>query len=174
MLVKEHLEKLGVNFQIGDSSEVEINSSLSTEQQAQLNSDLGRYGIELHDDSQNLLVLRVKDAIREMVQRGENMPSVQLSEYLTKKLNYSYGHLTAIFSDVTSTSISHFLMLQRVERVKELILTNKFTLTEISYRLNYSSLAHLSNQFKKVTGLTPKKFKDIMQKRRTQRGETYP
>jgi AraC-like DNA-binding protein len=166
MIVKDHLERLGVKFELGPQNEVELPEPLTPEQRASLEESLGYYDIEFLTEQQNMLVDRIKEAIRELVYSDANLESVNLSDYLSKKLNYSYGHLTSLFSEATYMSIAHFTMMQKIERIKELLLEKELTLTEISYRLNYSSVAHLSNQFKKLTGLTPSRFKEIMKRKR--------
>jgi AraC-like DNA-binding protein len=165
-IVADQLEQRGISFQLGDFNEVELKEPLAKEQFDTLNADLERYGIELLGEQQNALVDRIKEAIRELVYSDSNLETVVLSDYLSKKLNYSYGHLTSLFSEATYMSVAHFTMMQKIERIKELLLENQLTLTEISYRLSYSSVAHLSNQFKKITGLTPTRFKEIMQRKR--------
>lgn len=169
--MQDHLEARGFDFSFGDFGEVEILTPLSEEQYEELNHALGIYGVELFNDQKNLLIRGIKNAIGEMLNIEEGMPAKKVSAYLSEKLNYSYGYLTAIFSEATFISISQFMMIQKVERVKDLIINSDLTLTEISYRLNYSSLAHLSNQFKKITGLSPKLFKDIVDKKRAMQNE---
>ncbi len=165
-VVQDHLEKFSHDFSFGELGELNIKDQLSAEEIVTLQSALAPYGIEMISDEQNLLVHKIKDVIKEMVYSENDLPSVNLSSYLSERLHYSYGHLTAIFSEATSISIAHFVMMQKVERTKELIIESNLSLTEISYRLNYSSLAHLSNQFKQITGLSPKQFKEIIQKKR--------
>ena len=113
------------------------------------------------------MIQRIKDAIVEMVYEKDKLPSVTISQYLSEKLNFSYGYITNIFSEYTYTSIENFIIIQKIERAKKLIIEDELTLTEVSYKLNYSSVAYLSSQFKKVTGLTPSAFKRIVDKRRS-------
>ncbi|HET9135016.1 MAG TPA: AraC family transcriptional regulator [Candidatus Kapabacteria bacterium] len=166
MIVKDHLDRLGAKFEMGPQNEIELYEPLTAEQRTDLEQSLAYYDIQLLPEQQNMLVDRIKEAIRELVYSDANLESVNLSDYLSKKLNYSYGHLTSLFSEATYMSIAHFTMMQKIERIKELLLEKELTLTEISYRLNYSSVAHLSNQFKKITGLTPSRFKEIMKRKR--------
>jgi len=164
VIVEDHLAKLGMEYSFENSGELSVRN-LTEDQRTELNAEIARYGIELIETEPNDLSEQIKRAIIEMINSGENIP-INISDYLSKKLNYSYGHLTAIFSESTYTSIAHFTILQKIERIKMLLLENNLNLTEISYRLNYSSVAYLSNQFKMVTGLTPTRFKEIMMKRR--------
>jgi AraC-like DNA-binding protein len=165
-IVRDQLENVGIEFEMGPQNEVDLKQPLSESEFEQINSALQPYGIELLGEQQNMLVDRIKEAIKELVYSDTNLDNVMLSDYLSKKLNYSYGHLTSLFSEATYMSIAHFTMMQKIERIKELLLENELTLTEISYRLSYSSVAHLSNQFKKITGLTPSRFKEIMKRKR--------
>ena len=167
VIVKDHLEEMSLNFKLKELNEIDIEEPLTSNQIELLNESLKRYGIELISDQQNMLVHRIKDVIREVVYSDKALSTVNISKYLSDKLHYSYGHLSSIFSEVTATSIAHFTMMQKVERIKELLITTNLTLTEISYQMNYSSPAHLSNQFKKITGLTPKHFKEIIEKKRS-------
>ena len=112
---------------------------------------------------------KIKDTITDMVWKDENLPNITTSAYLADKLNHSYGYLSNLFSEVTYSSIENFIILQKIERAKQMIISDNYTLTEISYQLNYSSVAHLSNQFKKTTGLTPSAFQRIIKARRENR-----
>ena len=167
-VIQDQLEKLSMSFSFADFGGLETKEALTIEQISALQTSLEPYGMEIYTDEQNLLVNRIKDVIRELIYSEGDLPSVNLSTHLSSKLNYSYAHLTAIFSEATSISIAHFVMMQKVERTKELLMETDLSLTEISYRLNYSSLAHLSNQFKQITGLSPKRFKEIIEKKRQQ------
>jgi AraC-like DNA-binding protein len=164
VIIEDNLKAMGIDYVFENATEIQ--ARLTPEQKDQLNSVLSRYGIEVSESVSNDLVEQIKQAIIELVNRGENFPAVNISEYLSKKLNYSYGHLTAVFSEATYTSIAHFTIMQKIERAKDLLLQNNLSLTEISYQLNYSSVAYLSNQFKMVTGLTPTRFQEIMLKKR--------
>lgn len=166
VIVEDHLKAMGLEYDLPNANDLTIKGQVDPEHYEKLTSELARYGIELAEDAPNDLIEQIKRAVIEMVNRGEDHPTVNISDYLSKKLNYSYGYITAVFSEATYTSIAHFTILQKVERIKEMLLLDKLTLTEISYRLNYSSVAYLSNQFKMITGLTPTRFKEIMLKKR--------
>jgi len=166
MVVKSELEKLGIQYSTVDLGEVEVIGNITEEQRDQLRIALSRTGIELMDDKKAILIERIKGVIIEMVHYEEEVPRVKNSIYISEKLNYDYTYLANLFSEVTGMTIEHFIIAHKIERVKELLLYDELTLTEISYMLNYSSVAHLSNQFKKVTGLTPTYFKKLKNKRR--------
>ena len=118
------------------------------------------------DDNKAILIEKIKNVIVEMVHYREAPLKINFSDYLAEKLQYDYTYLSNLFSEVVGTTIEHFVIAHKIERVKELIVYDELNLTEISYLLNYSSVAHLSNQFKKVTGLTPSHFKKLKHKRR--------
>ncbi len=167
MLVKEELYKLGLNYVVVDLGTVEILENITEEQRDKLKVALLKSGLELMDDKKAVLIEKVKSLIIEMVHYTEEMPKVNYSVYISEKLGYDYTYLANIFSEVKGITIEYFIIAHKIERVKELLLYNELTLTEISYLLNYSSVAHLSNQFKKVTGLTPSFFKKLKVKKRT-------
>ena len=146
--------------------EVEIEETLPPEKLKSLNEHLAEYGIEILDNHKNIVVQKIKDAINEMVYSDEKLPNAKNSAYLADKLNMSYWHISNLFSEVTYTSIENFIILQKVERAKQLMSTNELTFTEIAWKLNYSSVAHFSAQFKNATGLTPSSFQRILNKRR--------
>ena len=122
-------------------------------------------GLELLDDNRSILNEKIINAITEMIHYSDEVPKVNYSEYISEKLNYNYTYLSNLFMEVKGITIQQFIILNKIDRVKELLLYNELSLTEISYKLNYSSVAHLSNQFKKVTGLSPSFFKQLKQKR---------
>src|SRR5690606_35792635 len=157
VVLKEQLDKLEIPHWINGIGEVEIRTKLSEETLALLAQNLSHYGIHILSDQKMALVQRIKNAIDEMVKKDEAR-FFKVSTHLANQLNYSYAHLSNIFSEVTHTSIENYVILKKVDRAKELMIHNDLTLTEIAYRLNYSSVAHLSYQFKKTTGLTPTKF----------------
>jgi AraC-like DNA-binding protein len=166
MVVKSELDKLGLHHGAIELGEVEVDGNITTEQREQLKAALHVSGLELMDDPKAILIEKIKNVIIEMVHYSHEMPRVKYSEYISKKLNYDYTYLANIFSEVKGTTIEHYIIANKIERVKELLMYDELTLTQISYLLNYSSVAHLSNQFKKVTGLTPTFFKKIKDKRR--------
>lgn len=164
MLVKEELEKLDLDYTIVDLGMVEITRPLTNEQHGLLKINLLRSGLELLDDKKSILIEKIKNLIIEMVHYDE-LPAVNYSEYISEKLGYDYTYLANIFSEVKGITIQHYIISHKIEKVKELLLYGELNLTEISYKLNYSSVAHLSAQFKKITGLTPTFFKQLKKKR---------
>jgi AraC-like DNA-binding protein len=168
IVIQEQLEKLGIPFELNTLGEVEFQDTISMTRREQINVMLGKYGIELLDDQKVIFVQRIKDTIIELVNLDEKLSSAKFSDYLAQRLNYSYGHISKLFSDVTYTSIENFIILQKIERAKLLILNENLTLTEVAWKLNYSSVQHLSNQFKKTTGITPTAFQRIIKMRRLQ------
>lgn len=163
-ILQEQLDKLNLKYSLLGFSEIEIRESVSEEKLKQLNAALNSYYIEIVESQKSILVQKIKDTIVEMILMDENTP-LKISSYLEEKLNYSYGYLANLFSNVTYTSIENFFILQKTERAKQLLTTNELTISEIGWKLNFSSPAHFSNQFKKVTGLTPKAFQLIINKR---------
>lgn len=164
-ILKDQLDKLNVSYVINGIGEITIQEPFSTEQQQELSAGLAEYGIEILTNHKMALVQQIKDTIIEMIHSEEGLPVVMMSVYLSEKLNHSYSYLSNLFSETSYTSIENFIIIQKIERVKQLLLTGEMTLTQISYLLNYSSVAHLSNQFKKTTGLTPSAFQRIIKKR---------
>jgi len=167
MVVKSELEKLGVQKVRIELGEAEIFEDISTEQLDQLNINLKKVELELMDDKKSILVEKIKMIIIELVHYTDEQIKVNLSDYLSEKLNYNYTYLANLFSEVKGTTIEKFYLYHKIERVKGLLIYNELNLSEIAYKLNYSSVAHLSNQFKKITGLTPSHFKNLKQKRQS-------
>ena len=167
MMVKAELDKLGLHYGAVELGDVEVKENITDEQREKLKIALLKSGLELMDDKKAMLIEKIKNVIVEMVHYADERPKTNFSDYLTEKLNYDYTYLANLFSEVTGITIEHYIIAHKIERVKELLLYDELNLTEISYKLNYSSVAHLSNQFKKVTGLTPTFFKHLKQKRRT-------
>lgn len=165
-ILQEQLDASGINYRIIAFGEVEILDKLPAEKQRKLEEKLSEYGIQIVENQKNILVQRIKDAIVEMVNQEENQPNLKSSVYLAEKLNHSYNYISNLFSEVTYSSIESFIILQKIERAKQLILTNELTFTEISYKLNYCNVAHFSTQFKNTTGITPSAFQRIIKKRR--------
>lgn len=165
MVVKEELDKLGLHYTKIELGEVEIMENITEAQYNQLKFSLLQYGLELMNDQKSVLIERIKNAVVEMVHYTDEFPRFDSSDYISKKLNHDYTYLANLFSEVTGITIEHYIIAHKIERVKELLLYDDLNLTEISYKLNYSSVAHLSNQFKKVTGLTPSYFKRLKSKR---------
>lgn len=167
MAVKEALRKFDLHFIVVDLGEVEIMENISAEQQEQLKADLLDSGLELMDDKRSVLIERIKNVIIEMVHHTDEMIKVNFSDFLSEKLNYDYTYLANLFSEVQGTTIEQFIISHKVERIKELIIYGELNISEIAWKMNYSSVAHLSNQFKKVTGLAPSHFKQLKDKRRS-------
>ncbi len=166
MLVKSELAKLGLHYVIVDLGVVEILEEITEDQRQKLKENLKKSGLELLDDKRSVLIEKIKSLIVEMIHYSEELPKVNYSDYISEKLGYDYTYLSNIFSEVKGITIQHFIILNKIERVKELLLYDELNLTEISYKLHYSSVAHLSNQFKKITGLSPTYFKQLKNKRR--------
>lgn len=165
MLVKEELKKLGLHYVIVELGMVEILEDITQEQKDQLKKSLAKAGLELIEDKRAIIIEKIKNVIIEMIHYSEEVPTVNYSDYISEKLHYDYTYLSNLFSEVKGITIQQFIINNKIERVKELLLYDELNLTEISYKLNYSSVAHLSNQFKKVTGLTPSFFKKLKLKR---------
>lgn len=166
MAVKEELKKLGLHFIVVDLGEVEIMETLSADQQAQLKTALLVSGLELMDDKRAVLIEKIQNVITQMVHYSDELPKVNYSDFISQKLNYDYTYLSNLFSEVKGITIQQFIIVHKIERVKELLCYEELSLTEISYKLHYSSVAHLSNQFKKVTGLSPTLYKQLKDKMR--------
>lgn len=165
MLVKDELKKLGIAYKTVDLGIVETIDPLNDTTYLQLKANLAESGLELLDDKKSILIERIKNVIIEMIHYADEMPQVNYSDYISEKLHYDYTYLSNIFSETKGITIQQFIIHHKIERVKELLLYDELNLTEISYKLNYSSVAHLSNQFKKVTGLPPSFFKRLKKKR---------
>lgn len=165
MMVRAELNKLGLRFGAIELGHVEVQEDLTPEQRNALKLALLQIGLELMEDKRAILIEKIRNVIVEMVHYAEVRPKSNFSDYLSEKLGYDYTYLANLFSEVTGTTIEHFIIAHKIERVKELIVYDELNLTEIAYKLNYSSVAHLSNQFKKVTGLTPSFFKALKKKK---------
>lgn len=167
MLVKSELDKLGIAYGVVDLGEVEIEGNITPEQNNQLKIALQKSGLELMDDKKAVLIEKIKNVIIEMIHYEDAPQKNKNSDYISKKLNHNYTYLANIFSEATGITIEHYIILHKIERAKELIIYDELNLTEIAWKLNYSSVAHLSNQFKIITGLTPTFLKNLKNKRRT-------
>jgi AraC-like DNA-binding protein len=167
LAVKEELRKLGLHFILVDLGEVEIMEDISSQQKAQLKTALLDSGLELMDDKRAVLIERIKNAVIELVHHSDEVIKVNFSDFLSEKLNHDYTYLANLFSEIQGTTIEQFVILHKIERIKELIIYDELNITEIAWKMNYSSVAHLSNQFKKVTGLTPSHFKQLKSKIRS-------
>jgi len=164
-IVQEQLDKLQMKFNYLGFAEIELDDTISSVQMKSLDACLNIYGIQIVENQKSVLVQKIKDTIIEMVYKEEKLPTSN-SAYLSDKLKQRYGYLSSVFTEITYTSIENFILLQKAERAKQLISTNEFTFTEIAYTLNYSSVAHFSNQFKSITGIAPSTFQRIILKRR--------
>jgi AraC-like DNA-binding protein len=165
MVVRDELRKIGIVAIILDLGMVEILEDITKEQHDILKINLAKFGLELLDDKRSILIDRIKSAIIEMVHYQDEVPKVNYSDYLSDKLGYDYTYLSNVFTEVKGITIQQFIILHKIEKVKELILYDELNLTEIAYRMHYSSVGHLSNQFKKITGLSPTFFKRLKKKR---------
>ncbi len=167
MAVKEELQKLGLHFVVVDLGEVEVMEELTSEQRMKLNAGLLNSGLELMDDKRAVLIEKMVNVITEMIHFTEESPKVNYSDYLSEKVGYDYTYMSNVFSEVKGITVQQFIIVNKIERVKEYLIYDELNLTEISYKLHYSSVAHLSNQFKKVTGLTPSNYKQLKDKKRS-------
>ena len=166
MIVKSEIEALGMEQSIVELGEVELARDLTEKQHDLLKKSLLNFGLELMDDKRSMLIQKIKNVIIEMVHYSDELPKMNNSVYLSQKTNYDYTYLANLFSEVHGTTIEQFIIAHKIEKVKELLVYDEFNLTEIAEKLHYSSVAHLSSQFKKVTGLTPSHFKKLKEKRR--------
>jgi AraC-like DNA-binding protein len=165
MIVKSELENLGLDYRTVDLGQADVKQDITIEQREQLKIALMKSGLELMEDKKAMLIEKIKNVIIEMIHYADELPKENFSDYLSEKLDYDYTYLANLFSEVTGITIEHYIIAHKIERVKELLLYDELNLTQISYKLNYSSVAHLSNQFKKMTGMTPTFFKKLKGKR---------
>jgi AraC-like DNA-binding protein len=166
MVVKVALKAMGLHFVIVDLGEVDVMENITTAQREQLRTTLQDAGLELMEDKRAILLEKIKLAIIDIVHHREEDMKINFSHYLSEKLDYDYTHLANIFSEASGTTIEQYMIAQKIERIKELITYDELNITEIAWKMNYSSVAHLSNQFKKVTGLTPSHFRKIKENKR--------
>ena len=166
LAVKEALKSLGLHFIVVDLGEVEIMENISMEQREEMKIVLLNSGLELMDDKRAVLIEKIKNVIIEMVHHTDEIIKTKFSDFLSNKLNHDYTYLSNLFSEVQGTTIEQFIISHKIERIKELMIYGELNITEIAWKMNYSSVAHLSNQFKKVTGLTPSHFKKLKDKKR--------
>ncbi len=166
LLVKEELERLDLHYVALDLGLIEVLGEISSEKRSQLKKSLLKSGLELLDDKKSILIEKIKAVITEMIHYNDELPKVNYSDYISEKLGYDYTYLANTFSEVKGITIQQYIIQHKIEKVKELLLYDELNLSEISYKLHYSSAAHLSNQFKKVTGLTPSYYKSLKRKRK--------
>lgn len=167
MIVKEILREMELHFIVVDLGQVETMEELNPDQIETLKNALFESGLELMDDKRSILIESIQNVIVDMIYNDVELSSMNYSDYISDKLNHNYTYLSNIFSEVKGTTIQQFIIMHKIEHIKELIIYGELNMTEISYKLNYSSVAHMSNQFKKITGLTPSHFKLLKIKRRT-------
>ena len=165
MLVKSVLDDLSLPYSTIELGEVDLIEDLAADKRDNLNMLLNKSGLELLEDKKSILIEKIKNIVVEMIHYSDEPPKTNFSDFLSSKLNYDYNYLSKLFSEVKGTTIAHFIIAHKIERAKELLVYDELTLTEIADKLHYSSVAHLSNQFKKVTGLTPSFFKQMKDKR---------
>jgi AraC-like DNA-binding protein len=170
MVVQSELDKLGINNTRVELGEVEIIDKISKNQLDNLSDALKLTGLELIDDNNLILVEKIKTIIIELIHYSDVQIKINLSDYLSEKLNHNYTYLSNLFSEVKGTTIEQFYLANKIEKVKELLVYDELNLTEIAWKLHYSSVSHLSNQFKKMTGLTPSHFKNLKNKKRISLG----
>ncbi len=166
MVVKEELKNLGLHYVNVSLGEAEIMENITQQQHDELKTALLRSGLELMDDKKSVLIEKIRNVIVELVHYTDELPKMNFSTYLSEKLNHDYTYLANLFSETEGTTIEHYIMKHKIERVKELIIYDELNFTEIAAKMHYSSVAHLSNQFKKITGLTPSFFKSLKDKKR--------
>ncbi len=170
IVVKSVLENFGLHYTVVELGEVEVKENLSPERFKQLNLAMSEFGFELLEGNHSILIEKIKNIVVEMIHYSDEPPKLNFSVFLSEKLGYEYHYLSNLFSKVKGITIEQFIILHKIERVKELLIYNELSLTDIAYKLHYSSVSHLSNQFKKVTGLTPSYFKKMKHQRLTGRG----
>jgi AraC-like DNA-binding protein len=170
MVVKSELEKLGLRYTTVELGEVEIPDNIPKDKLESLSLALKLTGLELMEDNKKILVEKIKTLIIELIHYSEEQIKINLSDYLSEKLNHNYTYLSNLFSEVKGTTIEQFYLANKIEKVKELLVYDELNLTEIAWKLHYSSVSHLSNQFKKMTGLTPSHFKNLKNRRRAALG----
>ena len=167
MAVQSVLEGLKISYKEIELGRVKLTDGINAQQRQQLNTALQHYHLELMDDKKKIITERIKTLIIQLLHEEPEAIQLKLSVYLSNSLQYDYTYLSNIFSEVEGSTIERFYIVNRVERVKELLIYDELNLTEIAYQMHYSSVSHLSAQFKKVTGLTPSHFKQLRHKRRS-------
>ncbi|MDQ2769165.1 MAG: AraC family transcriptional regulator [Bacteroidota bacterium] len=166
ILVQDELHKLGLQYGAVELGEVVIKGSITAAQRHALAAALLKSGLELMDDKKAILIEKVKNIIIQIVHYDEGGLKTKNSDFISENIGLDYTYLANLFSETTGTTIEHYIISQKIERVKEFLLYDELTLTQIANELGYSSVGHLSNQFKRVTGLTPTYFKHIKQYKR--------
>lgn len=166
MMVKQELKKLGLKYVTVDLGVVEIMEDITEGQQNQLRKSLLVAGLELLEDKKSILIEKIKNVIVEMIHYSDEVPKVNYSDHISEKLGHDYTYLANTFSEVKGITIQQYIIIHKIEKVKELLLYDELTLSQIAHKLHYSSSAHLSNQFKKITGLTPTYYKNLKEKKK--------
>ena len=165
IMVKEELKKLKIKYLSVDLGIIELTEGISPKQRAELKKNLTICGLELMDDKKSILIERIKNVIIEMIHYADELPDKNHSDYISEKLDLDYTYLSNLFSAVKGITIKQYIIIHKIEKAKELLLYEELNLSEISYKLDYSSVSHLSNQFKKITGLSPSYYKKMQKKR---------
>ncbi|WP_226389041.1 helix-turn-helix domain-containing protein [Penaeicola halotolerans] len=166
IVVSEALKRMNIDHALVDLGTIEIPQEINTEQINQLATILSQSGLELMEDKKNILVEKIKNTVIDIIHHSEELPKTNYSTYISEKLQYDYTYLANIFSEVKGMTLQQYIILHKIERVKELLLYNELNLSEIAFKMHYSSVAHLSNQFKKITGLSPSYYKQLKEKRK--------
>ncbi len=166
VVVKDALKELDISPVKVELGEIETKEDLTDEEKKELNSKIKKAGLELLENKQGVLIEKIRKVIIDYVYKSDEKPNVKFSVLISKELNHSYTYLANFFSEVEATTIEQYIIALKIERIKELIIFGEDTLSEIADKLHYSSVAHLSAQFKKATGLTPSHFKALKEKRR--------
>jgi AraC-like DNA-binding protein len=166
LAVKEELKKLELHFIVVDLGEIEIMEDITPTQREQLKTGLQNSGLELMDDKKAILIEKIQSVIIEMIHHSGELPKINYSDHIAEELDYDYTYLSGIFSEVKGITIQQYIIIHKIERIKELINYGELKITEIAWQMNYSSVAHLSNQFKKITGFSPSQFKGLKDKSR--------
>lgn len=165
MIVAQELHNLNLHEICIDLGVIDIREEITKAQFSELKINLNKWGLELLDDKKAILIEKIKGVIVEMIHYTDEIPKTNFSDYLSEKLHYDYNYLSNIFMEVKGVTIQHYIIINKIEKVKELLLYDDLNLTEISYKLHYSSVAHLSNQFKKITGMNPSQYIKLKKKR---------
>jgi AraC-like DNA-binding protein len=164
ILVRDLLNEMGLHFIMIELGEVDVMENISNSQREYLRSELQNAGLELMEDKRTILLEKIKYTILDVINNRDEDKRLNFSHYLSEKLGYNYNYLASIFSEASGTTIEQYMIVQKIERVKELISYEELSIAEIAWKMNYSSAAHLSNQFKKVTGFSPSQFKNLKNK----------
>jgi AraC-like DNA-binding protein len=166
LMVKEEFKKLKIKISTIELGELEIQQKITIKQFDKIRAALLKNGHEIMEDKKSIQIERVKNAIIDLIHYSDELPEINYSEYLGNKLECDYNNLSSLFSEVTGTTLQQFIIINKIERAKELIIYNELSIKEIAFKLHYSSVPHFSNQFKKLTGLSPKYFKALKKRKR--------